>query len=408
MENNLEDIFKNKFTDYRPEVPANIWEKINTTFHNLILKRIITIISISLILASSFIYYFATINKKDIKEIKKIANSTYTISKSRSIKISQTHTHKENIIVKNKDILIPKNKNVIHITVNKKSEPKNKEKISYKNVQKKDTNTDTIETFSLSRKQGCSPLDIIISDNINQIENIKWEINGKEYLNKNKIEITFNKAGIYPISLIRKINGKEIIFTDSVTVFQKAHADMIIPAKIQVGKQIVFENKSQDADSYQWFINGNLISNAENLVYNFYTEGKIKLTLVATNKNNCTDTAEKTITVEKQKEYIIFPTAFSPNIYGSCNGYYNSDAKYTNEVFRPYIFDKKIEKYNLKIFNRRGKLIFETNKLNQGWDGYFENKLVPVDVYVYVAKGIFDDGSSFSKQGSITVIYNKN
>ena len=406
MKNSLEDIFKNKFADYRPDVPTDMWTKINKAFHNFVLKRIIAIFSILFTLSLSFVYFYSIKTNDDNREgVKKTVNSTYIIRNFRIAKITQKIEAENKSLYRKNNILSRQNSKVTHIAIAPKTLV-HKNKIPYKKEQIADTNI--IKSFSLSQRKGCLPLNITICDNIAQAKDLKWEINGEKYYDKKIIEVSFDKAGTYRISLIENVEGKEVTFIDSVTAFQRPHADIVVPAKIPMGKQIVFENNCKGADNYQWFINGTLVSKAENLIYNFYSEAKVNLELVATNNNNCTDTCRKIIDIEKQKEYIIFPSAFSPNIFGSCNGYYNSDAKFTNEVFRPYVFDKKVEKYNLKVFNRAGKLIFESNNLNQGWDGYFNNKLVPVDVYIYVAKGTFDDGKSFSRQGSITVIYNKN
>ena len=36
---------------------------------------------------------------------------------------------------------------------------------------------------------------------------------------------------------------------------------------------------------------------------------------------------------------------------------------------------KGIEEYHLEIFNRWGKMIFQSNDINVGWDGYINRKI---------------------------------
>lgn len=42
-----------------------------------------------------------------------------------------------------------------------------------------------------------------------------------------------------------------------------------------------------------------------------------------------------------------------------------------------------IENYNLKIFNRWGECVYETNDYHAGWDGTYMNKLVEEGTYVW-------------------------
>lgn len=55
-----------------------------------------------------------------------------------------------------------------------------------------------------------------------------------------------------------------------------------------------------------------------------------------------------------------------------------------NNEFIP-LFDQlpAIEEYQLKIFNRWGELMFESNNQSKGWDCTFEGELVDDGVYVW-------------------------
>ncbi len=69
---------------------------------------------------------------------------------------------------------------------------------------------------------------------------------------------------------------------------------------------------------------------------------------------------------------MIFPNAFTPDQDG------------LNDFFHPIIdCDYQIENYRLMLFNRWGQLIFNTNNLEEKWDGTFQGKPVPMDVLVF-------------------------
>lgn len=68
--------------------------------------------------------------------------------------------------------------------------------------------------------------------------------------------------------------------------------------------------------------------------------------------------------------HIWIPNSFSPNRDGK------------NDVF--YATGENLENFTLKIFNRWGNLLFETNNIDNGWDGTYKGKLVASGFYVYL------------------------
>ncbi len=87
---------------------------------------------------------------------------------------------------------------------------------------------------------------------------------------------------------------------------------------------------------------------------------------------------------------LYIPNAFSPN----------GDGK--NDEFS--VYGEFIESFQLKIYDRWGKLTYELNNPNQTWNGMSNGKNCPEDVYVYFfeAKGFM--GETIKKSGSITLI----
>ena len=101
-------------------------------------------------------------------------------------------------------------------------------------------------------------------------------------------------------------------------------------------------------------------------------------------------------------EYKIeFPNAFTPNANGPTNGYYTPGIP-NNDVFHPTY--KSVVEYHLSIFNRRGELIFESNDINVGWDGYINVRLATQGVYVWKTRGKYSNGENFVKFGNVMLI----
>lgn len=69
-----------------------------------------------------------------------------------------------------------------------------------------------------------------------------------------------------------------------------------------------------------------------------------------------------------------YPDAFTPN----------GDDK--NETYAPVYICSGLTSFNMKIFNRWGNLVYETNDITSGWNGKFHNKEQPIGTYVYYIK----------------------
>lgn len=87
---------------------------------------------------------------------------------------------------------------------------------------------------------------------------------------------------------------------------------------------------------------------------------------------------------------VFIPNAFTPN----------ND----NENDLLFVRGRNVEEMVLKIYNRWGELVFETDDQTVGWDGTFKGELVDPAVFVYHLSVICVDGQEYFKKGNVTVI----
>ncbi|SHM80205.1 gliding motility-associated C-terminal domain-containing protein [Chitinophaga sp. CF418] len=85
----------------------------------------------------------------------------------------------------------------------------------------------------------------------------------------------------------------------------------------------------------------------------------------------CGETGTASVTSPWQNCLVVMPSAFSPNGDGN------------NDLFRPKVYDA-VTNYQLKIFNRWGSLVFQTNDPKRGWDGYYSGMPQSSQAFVYV------------------------
>jgi gliding motility-associated-like protein len=90
------------------------------------------------------------------------------------------------------------------------------------------------------------------------------------------------------------------------------------------------------------------------------------------NGTRCTDTASYPIFVERCVIYV--PSAFTPNDDG------------LNEEFGPVGIVSGTASYEFIIFDRWGRIVFETNDLYELWDGDIKGEPAPEGVYSYVIR----------------------
>ena len=69
-----------------------------------------------------------------------------------------------------------------------------------------------------------------------------------------------------------------------------------------------------------------------------------------------------------------------------------------------YVKGQDVKSMDFKVFNRWGELVFETNNINQGWDGYYKGVQQEMEVYVWTLNAIFSDGKAAVKSGNVTLL----
>jgi gliding motility-associated-like protein len=114
-------------------------------------------------------------------------------------------------------------------------------------------------------------------------------------------------------------------------------------------------------------------------------------------KLNVTDTIscyfpkEIFVTINIKEGYIIFvPDAFTPGIDGK-----NGEIKVDGYGFRFIEF---------RIFNRWGTEVFFTNNMDDGWDGFYKNKLQSMDSYAYIVKVELGNNEIIEKKGTFSLL----
>jgi large repetitive protein len=143
---------------------------------------------------------------------------------------------------------------------------------------------------------------------------------------------------------------------------------------------------------YTWNFGDNTAGSSDDRPTHQYLSSSGKtVTLTAKNTYGCADS------IQQRLEYcdgLYIPSAFSPEMG-------------LNEV---RLFGAKgigIKQYRLAVYSRFGNLIWETDELIQGlpvgrWDGTFEGKIVPQDMYIWKCEAVFENGNIWQGQEDLS------
>ncbi len=176
--------------------------------------------------------------------------------------------------------------------------------------------------------------------------------------------------------------------------------------------EVNFYNQTKYGTTYEWYFDsedffsgGSPQSEEKDPIWAYDEVGYYYPVLVAYSTEGCSDTLKSAFGIRVLGEGVLeFPSAFFVDPDAAQADEYNTSQITPNmHVFYPK--NSGVAKYRLEIYNRWGTLMFETDNVNQGWNGYFDGNLAKQDVYVYRARGNFTNGEPFDLSGDVTLFH---
>jgi gliding motility-associated-like protein len=155
---------------------------------------------------------------------------------------------------------------------------------------------------------------------------------------------------------------------------------------------VVFSNGSIGGASYKWYFgDGDSASRTtmDTVEHLYVRTDTFQVCLQTTNTFGCTDTVCQAVSA-LINPLLDVPNAFTPGRFGQ------------NSVIKVMGFG--ITHMDFRIYNRWGKMVFQSTDPDVGWDGYYEGQIQPMDVYAYTLTAEFSNGKRVSKKGDITLI----
>ena len=157
-----------------------------------------------------------------------------------------------------------------------------------------------------------------------------------------------------------------------------------------------YSNPTPAAEYYRWSIyKGNeLIVNRfdPDIRYTFSEPGTYRVVCGVNNQLCASDSSDVTVAIAES--FLSVPNVFTPN-----------ESDDINSEFR--VAYQSLREYHIWIYNRWGKLVYESTDPAKGWDGTINGKKAAVGAYYYVIRALGTDAAKDAQYVGLKAVYNK-
>lgn len=244
---------------------------------------------------------------------------------------------------------------------------------------------------------GCVPYTAVFNNTSLAGRTFIWDFGDGTTSTQTSPQHLYATIGTYTVKLVA-IDSSTCNIIDS-TVFTISVRDnptagiSFSPDPTEANTPVTFTNNSFGANRYKWlFGDGDTLNTlrSDTTVRHLYNaSGTFNACVIAYNDAGCSDTSCVPVPVTIIPGFNV-ANAFSPNGDG------------TND--RIFVRGFGIVKMTWKIYNRWGKLVYLGTSQSEGWDGKYNGKLQPQEVYHYTLELEFSDKERATKKGDITLL----
>jgi gliding motility-associated-like protein len=197
-------------------------------------------------------------------------------------------------------------------------------------------------------------------------------------------------AGIYTVTVTDAYNNHVIATIEIFSHLLQADFSIAQLPPYFTFHYLQFHDLSNGQISqYWWNFGDGETSSAQNPLYSYERTGEYEVVLTISNADGCKDSTSLLLNLLGKNDLFI-PNAFTP------------DGDGLNDAFMPiFTCPERITFYELKIYNRWGRLIFHSTDPNTGWTGdNYESA-----VYTYYIEYMYNsDKRLLHKEGRVTLV----
>lgn len=192
--------------------------------------------------------------------------------------------------------------------------------------------------------------------------------------------LTIGEAGLYWLN----VSDGVCSVTDTVIATAKNRPEIHLGRDTTIcsDEHLILDITNTDTDFYIWQ------DNSTNAAYTVKQPGLYTVSA----QNECGVTTDNIyVKMEPCLNQVFVPTAFTPN----------NDLK--NDVLRAKSFFP-VEDFVFTVYNRWGQQVFQSNNIQNGWNGYLNDKRQAEGLYIWRIQ-YRRRGNSYHDSGSVTLLY---
>jgi gliding motility-associated-like protein len=420
----FEQNIKDKLDELSFEPSMEIWENVQKQLpksNNNYFKYVASLLFITTLSLVGY-FYFATpksntaeklTSKENKKPIQKVISTIDTIKQSilkpstLKNKTEEQPTSNENKVAGNNSIQQKEVENTIiaeePVYVQNDSTVKNKDNFKEEegtiaSEPKKETLSSPL--FSISHLKKCANQPIQFTPNDTQKEGFTyfWDFGNGETSDEYNAEYSYPVAGNYQAKLTAIHNSDSITWEmpSSINILPVPELEISIenPDNFSEKHEHSFHLQSFQTDQFIWTCNGEEISRQKSFQKLFFTPGNYEIKLLGINNHQCSTTVAKKLEV-KTSPMNSEINAFTP------------DGDGINDTWLPAAVLFTEFPFNLMIFDRFGKLVYQTDNKNRPWDGRIlgsNENAKNRETYMWQLTFTDNQGVIHQDKGSVTVV----
>lgn len=220
-------------------------------------------------------------------------------------------------------------------------------------------------SFSGNPLAGCVPVTVQFQGiSTASISSWDWQFGDGQTSTSQNPNHTYLTSGLYNVTLgVTSNDGcpNSVTINNYIDVASYPDASFVANPTIagEDNPYIQFIDQSSGANTWWWDFGepgtGDN-SSMQNPSYTYQSTGTFTVTLIVKNSNGCTDSTSATVQIKPTFTFYL-PNSFSPN------------RDELNDMFIPFGIGWDVNTFQMRIYDRWGKLVFITHDVNKGWDG---------------------------------------
>jgi gliding motility-associated-like protein len=257
-----------------------------------------------------------------------------------------------------------------------------------------DSCTPPVPAFTVEKQKVCQGTCVNFTNTSRRADSVVWQFFGADpayqFSSENEPVVCYSNTGLYDVQLmaINPYGATPLQETEYMSVKEFPTVQAPADVTVLIGQSVSLQAYGT-GDGFRWspddgtnecvYCSRAVVSPLENTKY-FVTN---------INENGCKRTDSVNVVVVKNY-YRGVPDAFSPN----------GDDE--NDVLK--VLGNGITNIEFYVYNRQGKIVFESREQSIGWDGTFKGEPSEAGVYAYFVLITYESGYQEILKGDVTLV----